>query len=136
MTFTFHHVAISVADIDRSVTFYSQLGFQTVLEWVSDDSSLKIVHMKLDTSILELFCYANHFASPQTTLSLDTDLPVLGVKHFGLRTPSIKDMYSRLKNIGYPPITEIRKGRTGITYFFIKDPDGMHIEIVQDDRGL
>jgi glyoxylase I family protein len=136
MTLTFHHVAISVADIDRSVAFYSQLGFQTVLEWTADDNSLKIIHMKLGTSVLELFCYTSHFASPQSTLSLDTDLPVLGVKHFGLRTASIKDMYSRLKNIGYTPTTEIREGRTGVSYFFIKDPDGMYIEIVQDDRGL
>ena len=31
---------------------------------------------------------------------------------------------------------DITKGRTEIDYFFIKDPDGILVEIVQDDRGL
>jgi len=30
---------------------------------------------------------------------------------------------------------EIKHGRTGIDYFFIKDPSGNFIEFVQDDLG-
>jgi len=31
---------------------------------------------------------------------------------------------------------EITKWRTVIKYFFIKDPDGMFLEVVEDNRGL
>jgi catechol 2,3-dioxygenase-like lactoylglutathione lyase family enzyme len=43
--FSFHHVALSVSDIDKSKKFYYALGFKTVLDWISDSRDLTISHM-------------------------------------------------------------------------------------------
>ena len=134
--FSFHHVTISSADADRSIKFYEQLGFQTVLQWSSPDKKLRIVHMKLGAVLLEIFSYSNWQEAPTTTRSLDTDLPRLGIKHFGLKVADIEKARDTLINIGMAKNIEIKDGRTGIKYFFINDPDGNWVEIVQDERVL
>ena len=55
--FSFHHITISSRDMDISVKFYKRLGFKTVLQWSSADKELRIVHMKLDAILLEIFSY-------------------------------------------------------------------------------
>jgi glyoxylase I family protein len=67
---------------------------------------------------------------------LDTDLPRLGIKHFGLKVVDIEDARKNILTLGLANGLEIREGRTGIKYFFVNDPDGNWIEFVQDDRGL
>nr|VFK54979.1 MAG: Glyoxalase/Bleomycin resistance protein/Dioxygenase superfamily protein [Candidatus Kentron sp. TUN]VFK58585.1 MAG: Glyoxalase/Bleomycin resistance protein/Dioxygenase superfamily protein [Candidatus Kentron sp. TUN]VFK61152.1 MAG: Glyoxalase/Bleomycin resistance protein/Dioxygenase superfamily protein [Candidatus Kentron sp. TUN] len=59
--FSFHHVSISVTDIDRSIQFYETLGFKVVLRWKADDQSLQITHLRLNEVILRtvLFCKAS-----------------------------------------------------------------------------
>lgn len=134
--FSFHHVTISSADADRSIKFYEQLGFQTVLQWSSPGKEFRIVHLKLGAVLLEIFSYSNWQEAPTTTRTLDTDLPRLGIKHFGLKVADIEKAHDALIKIGTANNPEIKQGRTGIKYFFINDPDGNWVEIVQDDRGL
>lgn len=134
--FSFHHVTISSRDVDISIKFYQQLGFKTVVQWCSADKALQIVHMKLGAALLEIFCYANWQEAPATTKSLDTDLPRVGIKHFGLKVTDIKKAREHLISAGIAKNPEITEGRTGIKYFFVNDPDGNWVEIVQDDRTL
>lgn len=134
--FSLHHVTISSRDADSSITFYERLGFETALQWSSANKDIRIVHMKLGAILLEIFCYANWQEAPATTKSLDTDLPRVGIKHFGLKVADIEKARDHLISIGIAENPEITQGRTGIKYFFIKDPDGNWVEIVQDDRAL
>ena len=97
--FSFHHVTISSRDADRSIKFYEQLGFQTVLR-SSPDNGLRIIHMKLGAVLLEIFSYSNWQEAPTSTRSLDTDLPRLGIKHFGLKVADIEKARNDLINIG------------------------------------
>ena len=92
--------------------------------------------MKLGTVLLEIFSYSKWQEAPTTTRSLDIDLPRLGIKHLGLKVADIEKARDALTNIGMAKNPEIKEGRTGIKYFFINDPDGNWLEIVQDDRGL
>lgn len=131
-----HHVAISVSDLNKSQQFYEKLGFQQVHRWDAEDGSLTIVHLKLNTVVLEIFAYKSNADANELKLEVGNQLTSIGVKHFGLVVDDVSRCLEQIKSEGYitnsPRIT---KGRTKVDYFFIKDPDGMWVEIVQDNRG-
>lgn len=134
--FTFHHTAISVSDLERSLTFYSRLGFTRSFTWHSSvDAELTIVHMKLHDQFLELFCYAK---CRETTVHADLseDLTHVGVRHFALQVPSIDQAKRYIEDAGLAADIQIREGRTGVRYFFITDPDHIFVEIIEDKREL
>ena len=126
------HYAISVKDVYRSVEFYKNLEFAVVKKWDAADSSLSIVHMKNGDFILELFCYKAYKEMPDTALSLNEDLPVIGSKHMGLYADDLENVQKILlkKGVIETPI-EIKSGRLGRKYFFISDPNGILIEIIE-----
>jgi len=82
--FSFHHVALSVSDLEESVAFYALLGFKPVFRWQAEDASLAIVHLKQGEALLELFCFSECTAPPDSSKQLATDLPRIGIKHFGV----------------------------------------------------
>ncbi len=134
--FTIHHVALSVTDMNNSIKFYELFGFKEAYRWSSDDNSLEIAHLKLKDTFLELFCFQNYQEAPQSSKELMSDLPRIGVKHFGLKVKSVHETKEFLIKNGYKDKIEIIRGKTEVDYFFIKDPDGILLEFIQDDRGL
>lgn len=133
--YSIHHVALSVTNRKKSVEFYSKLGFKQVHLWEADDKSLSITHLKLGDFILELFCYADFQPAPDSIHSTKTDLPIIGTKHFGLKVDSIEAALEDLATKGIvSKDIEITQGRTGPRYFFIPDPDGILVEIIEDKR--
>jgi glyoxylase I family protein len=133
--YSIHHTALSVSDRAASIAFYEKLGFQQVHQWIADDESLSITHLRLGVFMLELFCYKDFVSAPGTIRATATDLPVIGTKHLGLRVDSIKAARKDLaaKGIVAADIA-INQGRTGPRYFFIEDPDGILVEISEDTR--
>lgn len=129
--YSFHHVAYSVVDLDRSVSFYESLGFLKKVIWEADDGSLKIAHLALGDLILELFCYKKNDSEPSLSCALGNDLEAPGVKHLGLKTRSLPEARRGLETRGHV-VTDITQGRTGIRYFFVRDPDGIWLEIVEE----
>lgn len=132
--FKIHHVSISVSDLNKSIEFYGIFGFQKLVQWDAPDGSMKVAHLKLGDCMLEIFSFKNHTDAPISSQKIETDLPVLGVKHFGLKVNSIRETKILLQQQNIVGDVTITKGHTGVEYFFIKDPDGILIEIVQDDR--
>jgi glyoxylase I family protein len=41
-----------------------------------------------------------------------------------------------VENRGIVSNVEVQQGRTGVTYFFIKDPSGILVEFLEDKRGF
>ena len=137
MEVSVHHVAISVTHLEKSKDFYEKFGFEEKLTWESPDKSLIICQLMLNGICLEIFKYENYQEMPLTAKELDTDLPRIGVKHFGLTVNSIEEMNEILIEQGIvSEKQQIITGRTGVRYFFIKDPDGLLLEIVEDKRNL
>lgn len=134
--YSFDHTALSVSDLDRSIAFYTKLEFALYQRWDAEDGSLSIVQMKdAGGAVLELFCYRDCAALPDYRTALATDLPVLGTKHMGLQTPDVHAAAKALLAAGV--IKEeptILTGRLGRSYFFIEDPDGILVEIIEAEH--
>lgn len=136
MKFAMHHAAISAIDMTRSITFYEQFGFRVVLHWKDPNEELEIAHLKLGENYLEIFWYKDHVPAPETANSLATDLPRIGVKHFALKVDSIQAAKKFVEDRGIASNVAIQQGRTGVRYFFIEDPSGILVEMLEDKRGL
>ena len=133
--FSVHHCTLSVADLERAVSFYGVFGFEPITQWTADDESLRIVHLALGGVILELFCYAANNGVAGREYAVGNDLELVGVKHLALQVSSLHEAKALLADHGMSTGTEISHGRTGIDYFFVQDPDGLWLEIVEDHRS-
>jgi glyoxylase I family protein len=132
--FKSHHVSINVCDLIKSQKFYHLLGFVECHNYCSEDRDVKIIHLLKDDFIIELFSYA--FVNITKTVSNDLKhREFIGIDHFSLQTDDIETAYSMLSEYVIDD-KGIQYGRTGIRFFFIGDPDGNRIEIVEDKRDL
>lgn len=128
----FHHITINAKDLFASESFYYLLGFKKAFEYKARDGSLTVLHLKNGYNLIEIFSYSSE--TPTTPEDEQSYFLTDGVKHFALKVPSLEKAKEDLLKKGINPHTDISEGRMGIKHFLIKDPDGISIEIVQDDR--
>lgn len=129
--FVFNHTTISVNNLSKSLEFYKQFGFNIVKEY--HDEIVDIYHLKLNNVILEIFHYVDYFDLPEHAKDLGVDLKTIGNKHFGLGVKDILKAKEYIESKGiYKEEIKIVQGRLGKPYFFIKDPDGILMEIIQE----
>ena len=129
--FSFNHTTISVSNIERTLEFYKKFGFKVLKEY--HDDNVDIYQLKLKNRVLEIFHYINHFELPEHSKDLTTDLKTIGNKHFGLGVKNITKAKDFIQTSGiYNGEINIIQGRLGKPYFFIKDPDNILIEIIEE----
>lgn len=133
MMFNINHVSISVNNIDTTVEFYKKFGFKDFKSWKAEDESIKINMLKLKNTVLEIFCYKENTKLPETAKSLATDLPIIGTKHFALGVKNIEKAKEFVIENNICENPAIKVGRLGKSYFFISDPDGILVEIIEND---
>lgn len=124
-----HHVAISVADIDETVSWYgTHFGF--VEQHRYDTSDMTFCMLEKDGFRLELISHLSEFQQqPMYRSDLLADLKVGGAKHFCLTVPDAKMEYERLKQAGVEVRNEPKEAGFGGQYFFVKDNNGILFEI-------
>lgn len=131
--FNVNHVAISVTNMEKSVEFYKKFGFEDFKSWKAEDGSIEINMLKLSGIVLEIFCYKKYTQLPETAKKTATDLPILGTKHFALGVENIEKAKEFVLENKICQDVEIKTGRLGKQYFFIKDPDEILVEIIEND---
>lgn len=120
------HTTITVSDLQRSLDFYTGLlGFRVDREMWIPESQLRIVFLKLGETELELFG-----VHETTGASISGENEVIGYKHICLLVDSVDEEYARLAKAGVTfriPPADVQSVRIA----FLKDPDGMDIELLQ-----
>ena len=117
------HIALYCHDIDKSREFYKDfLGFAEPYSLKNPDGSLRLTFIKInDRQFVELF--------PEKEAGSDR------LYHVALETDDAEAMRQYLASQGVKVPTETPKGRIGNANFFITDPDGRTVEIVQYSAG-
>ncbi|HQO38423.1 MAG TPA: VOC family protein [Candidatus Omnitrophota bacterium] len=125
------HIAISVGNLQRSIAFYRKFfGVRQTARYSFNDKGMTIALLKRGNITLELFEFKKRRPLPQYRKTLDNDLRTLGVKHFSFETNNITAAYNKFKKARVKFAADLRSFVDGRSYFFIKDPDGILIEIM------
>src|SRR5437773_8058191 len=117
------HIALYVHDIEKSRAFYKDfLGFGEPYSLPNPDGSLHLTWIKInDQQTIELF--------PEKEAGSDR------LYHIALETDDAEGMRNYLAARGVAVPEKVPTGKIGNKNYFITDPDGHSVEIVEYQRG-
>lgn len=140
------HVGLCVADLDRSLAFYSRgLGFQRVSDLAMQgepaatllelpEVSLQAVYLERDGVRLELLYYPHPGAVGE---NVPRPMNRVGLTHLSFQVDHLDEIVARLCELGGKVIEKSRIDvpEVGAAAVFVTDPDGTRIELVQLPRS-
>lgn len=140
-----NHVGLTVANIERSVEFYSGLmglgeppqdwiftiGGDWLAQMVAEEGAVaRVAFLPMDDIILELLEYQ----TPQGEKTNDRPNRDAGAMHLALNVDDVDATYERLKDkvvFNSPPQTVPNGPWAGGRVAYLRDPDGTSLELVQ-----
>lgn len=140
-----HHTGMSVTDLERSIVFYRDLlGMRLLwrlehrkgqaLEKVLGLSQVDVSYAMLESSggRLELFQYHSPQGRPHPP-----DRPVCdrGITHVAFQVEDLQKVYERLQEAGVRFHSEPQLVREGVRVAYMRDPDGIVVELVEYKGG-
>lgn len=120
------HSMIRVLDGERSLTFYKQ-AFGLDVADIYDFENFTLIYLSNPESDFEVELTVNK--GQETSYDIGT-----GYGHIAFSVEDIEAEHARLSSRGFTPgnIKSLeREGKTFATFFFLEDPDGYKIEILQ-----
>ena len=118
-----HHIAIICSDKQRSLSFYvDALGFEIVRTHIRPEHHDEIIMLEGYGVILELFIDDTH--PPRVT-----NPEALGLRHLAFRVEDVEKLSESLKARGFYPELIRKDSFTCEKMTFVKDPDGLPIEL-------
>jgi len=131
LMFWLHHIALSVENISSSIEWYSKMF------WFETEKTFQMPHwwefVWVNNGImrLEFFCFPESQKLPEYQRDISTDLRVQWIKHFCFDVENIQVELERLKSLWCIISSELKLGISGKNYFFVSDPTGNLIEIME-----
>ena len=124
-----HHTAITVLSLEKSIEFYKEVfGLEVVSTFLKENWSAKAVMMSDGFgNMLELWQFEDSSSLPES----QNNFSAQGIKHIAFETDDAEMMWNKLKE--KYECTNITIAKIS-TYFFIKDPTGITLEIYQTNK--
>jgi len=122
-----HHIALSVRNLGISAQFYQDnFGFVEVGRFERKDIGGKSIFLELGNIRLEIWEFDRQIENQDDF----SNLQILGIKHIAFEVSGLEHIYKKLrsKNI---EISEPKIGASGARYAFLKDPDGIPVELYE-----
>ena len=117
-----HHIAIICSD-EKSLAFYKLLGFEEVNRIMRPEHHDEIVWMKAHGATLELFIDNSH---PERLTNPEAN----GLRHLAFSVGGVDAVVAMREALqDYEPEPIQQDSFTGEKLFFVKDPDGLPVEI-------
>lgn len=120
----YHHTSIPIKDINKSIKFYQQLGFEVFDKWHRPDQGLTGIWIKDKFgSKIEL---VYHKSNRQLKLPIIPE-----VLHISIKVNNITITLNKLVKAGAIITKPVTNGLTVKRFAYIKDPNGFIIELVE-----
>jgi catechol 2,3-dioxygenase-like lactoylglutathione lyase family enzyme len=131
-----HHVSLTVADVDRSISFYKRFGLEVQSRADTSGPDVEegtgVPGAQLDEAflsganvLLELIKY-NEMKSGQAPAN-----NTIGSAHVCFRVRNMPEVYNDLRNAGVEFISAPhRQGK--LDWVYLKDPDGITVELLEE----
>lgn len=119
------HTAYRVGDVEASLKFYcGVLGFQEMFRLHRDTGEVWLIYLRVnDSTFIELF--------PGGEETTQTTPKSIGYVHLCLAVDDLQATLRELAERGLEITGEPRQGRDGNWQYWIADPDGNRIELMQ-----
>ena len=114
-----HHIAI-ICSSEKSIAFYELLGFIVQNRIVRPEHHDIIVWLEGNGVFLELFIDSTH---PERVTNPEEN----GLRHLAFSVGDVERVWKLFKEYSPEPIRQ--DSVTGEKLFFVKDPDGLPVEI-------
>lgn len=128
-----NHFAISVRDIEESCDWYHRIfGFKIIAEWEIEELNTKARLMRLGDFELEFFKRENNKNTIDVSIEVEDTFSTIGLSHIAFTVESLDETILDLSEMGIELVT--KRNRNPVTYdqwAFIKDPNGIFIELVE-----
>src|SRR3989338_5713121 len=122
-----HHIALSVKDLKKSAKFYKDnFGFIEIIGYTKPDWDGNAIILRLDNVEFEIFQFQSQINKKDDLSNLKS----IGLKYIGIQVANVNEKYQELKNKGID-IDKPVKGTTCAWFCFLRDPDGIPIELYE-----
>lgn len=125
------HVGLSVADLEASIAWYSEmLGFQVERVLDVPGGEGRVALLRTGDFLLELFCVPGAAPLPEERRHPLSDLRTHGVKHMAYAVPDLPGLMERLKSKGVDVVWDVVTHDDTLCAF-IRDNTGNLVELVE-----
>jgi methylmalonyl-CoA/ethylmalonyl-CoA epimerase len=129
-----HHYAVSVKNLDEAIQWYGELfGFGVERRFGFPELRTEIAHILSPAGIrIELLYTEGSAPGPDLGKDAFGAIANRGAKHIGMQVENVREAAALLVAKGVTVLHDVtRVEKAGVTNFWLLDPDGNHIELVQ-----
>ena len=117
------HIGIPTNDIEKTIAFYKELGFETALQTINKEADEKVAFLKLKTLVIET--YENKAAKLESG----------AIDHVAINVNDIEEVYQYISekklNTTNDTIHFLPFWKNGVRFFTIEGPNTEKIEFSQ-----